>query len=84
MRRNPHLTQHSAEDDHPLALGVDAQGRSIHVCADCDAEIPDGVYVERTSSGQVRAWVIEGTELDAEGQPQPIRRYIHECEAPSG
>lgn len=53
--RTPHDTLHTTDLYWPLALGVDERGASVHVCAKCGAEIPDGVLVERDKRG-VRAW----------------------------
>lgn len=75
MERSPHDTHHSVEDDWPLALGINERGQSIHVCADCRQEIPDGVSVVR-EDGRVIAFSVD---------PATDERTVHhDCEGSRG
>lgn len=79
----PYLTQHSADPEWPLVVLADDRGRSYHACADCHAEIPDGVRVERVD-GRVVAHVVEGAERNDDGEIEHKLRAVHECEARRG
>lgn len=85
MERSPHHSHHSVEDDWPLTLAVNERGQSIHVCADCGTELPDGCCVERDDNGRVLAWMIGGVETDDNRLiTGHVRTMVHECEGPNG
>lgn len=81
MAKSPYTTQHSEDAAWPLTLAVNAQGQSVHACADCGTEIPDGVVVERDSTTRRVSAYRHGGRTSGN---DPVRTSVHDCRGPKG